>query len=207
MDFHHTNGSLGKYVTRHTSGRKNLTKTKPNSNAGYIGIRGSPVIRLVQRHRMDYVPDAAVESIPSESERLHDLVEGSHHTLLNVKTVFPFVLFPDTLHIDRKKLTLVHQYSFFTAKTISVPLDDILNVEANIGPLFGSLILTSKYFKNNTQSINFLHRKDAIKAQLLLQGHMVVYHEKIDCSNIDTEELIAMLTDLGQSSINARRVH
>jgi hypothetical protein len=187
----------------HTSVRDKIAETKTNLTESAWDQR-EPMVRLIQRHRIGFEPDEP-DAIAKETDRIDHLVEGAHHTLLSASSVFPFVLFPDSLHIDRQKLTIIHRYFIGSSRTISVPLHDILNVEANVGPLFGSLILTSKYFKNNTHSITFLHRKDTIQAQLLLQGYMVAHREKISLAHIGTAELSGLLTNLGQSSLSFKR--
>lgn len=133
-----------------------------------------------------------------DEEKLIGITTGASDVLIKANTVFPFVLFPDSICMDRQKLTIVHRAFFSTANTISVQIDDILNVESNVGPFFGSLHLQSKYFINNVKSINFLSRSNAIKIQRLIQGYMIAHHRKIDCSTIEKNRLIVLLNDLGQ---------
>jgi hypothetical protein len=138
----------------------------------------------------------------TDSEKLIDITAGAHDMLITATTVFPFVLFPDTINIDRQKLTIIHRSFFRVADVISVQIDDIQNVESSVGPFFGSIRLTSRYFINNFQSIKFLQRGDVVKIQRLLQGYMIAHHRKIDCSTIDKAQLIILLNDLGQGSSN-----
>ncbi len=130
------------------------------------------------------------------------LVSGAGDNLLSVRTVFPFVLIADTLKIDRHKLTVVHNTLFGASQTVSIRLKDLRNVEADIGPLFGSIILTSQHFLNNTQTIKFLKRKDIIEAQRLLQGFMIAHEAQIDTDNIDHNKLKSLLNKLGQENLH-----
>lgn len=132
------------------------------------------------------------------SAKLYDVAIKAHDILFTANTVFPFVLFPDTITIDREKVTIVHRPFFRIAKIVSVRIHDLLNVEADVGPFFGTLHLTSRYFLNNPESINFLWRSEAAKAQRLLQGYIIAQHENIDCSKIPADELIILLDDLGK---------
>jgi hypothetical protein len=132
------------------------------------------------------------------SDMLIGLTRGCQETFFEARTIFPFMLFPDTISLDRQKLTIVHRDFFRSATIASVQLKDIMNVEANIGPLFGSLTLTSKHFLNNTQTINFLRRNDIIKVQRLIQGFVIAYRAHIDVDHIDREQLLSLLHDLGQ---------
>lgn len=138
----------------------------------------------------------------TETEKLQSLAQGSRDNLFVAKTVFPFVLFADTLKIDRQKITIVHNDFLWKSQTASTELKNIMNIEANVGPLFGSLTLTSKHFLNNTQTIRYLKRRDVATAQRLLQGFMIAQRADIDTDNIDREQLLTLLNDLGQENQN-----
>jgi hypothetical protein len=101
-------------------------------------------------------------------------------------------------------MTIVHRAFFFVQQTISVQLKDIKNVEANLGPFFGSLTITSQHFRNNVQHINFLPRHDAVEVQHLLQGAIVAFNEKIDISKVHNEKLRDMLKKLGEGELKER---
>ncbi len=134
----------------------------------------------------------------TSEEKLMDITTGAQDILIKANSVFPFVLFPDSISLGRQQLTIVHRAFFSTANTISVQIDDILSVESNVGPFFGSLHLFSKYFFNNVKTINFLSRHDVLKIQRLIQGYMIAHHRKIDCSTIEKGQLIILLNSLGQ---------
>ena len=136
----------------------------------------------------------------TNEEKLIDATVGAHDILFSANTVFPFVLFPDTISMDREQLTIVHRAFFQTANTISVRINDILNIESNVGPFFGSVHLFSKFFTNDLKSIHFLTRGDALRIQRLIQGYAIAHHRKIDCANIERRQLIAMLDSLGQGA-------
>jgi len=131
---------------------------------------------------------------------LGELVGGAEDNLHSVHTVFPFVLIADTLKIDRQKLTVVHNTLLGASQTASIRLKDLRNVQADIGPLFGSITLTSQHFLNNTQTIKFLRRKDIIEVQRLLQGFMIAHEAQIDTDNIEHNELKSLLIKLGQEN-------
>jgi hypothetical protein len=136
----------------------------------------------------------------TNEEKLMDVTVGSHDVLFTAKTIFPFALFPDTISMDRQQLTIIHRPFFMTANSISVHIDDVLNVESDVGPFFGSVHIFSKFFTNDIKSINFLSRDSALKIQRLVQGYMIAHHRKIDCSTIEKRQLIVLLNDLGQGA-------
>jgi hypothetical protein len=138
---------------------------------------------------------------PAEGpEKLVDLTANAHEILFEASTVFPFTMFPDTVTLDREKITVANRTFFKVAKITSVPITDIQSVEANVGPFFGSI----KLLRINMApmpaplSVRFLWRDDASKLQHLLQGYIIAHQKKVDCSTIDKEQLIILLNDLGQ---------
>jgi len=136
----------------------------------------------------------------TNEEKLLDVTVGAHDILFSAKTVFPFVLFPDSISMDRQQLTIVHRGFFSTADTISVRIEDILNVESKVGPFFGSIHIFSKFFTNDIKSVNSLSRANALRIQRLIQGYMIARHRKIDCSTVEKRQLIVLLNDLGQGA-------
>jgi hypothetical protein len=132
------------------------------------------------------------------TEKLYEAAKRGTDVLLKVETVFPFTLFPDTITIDREKLNIAHRDFFKVAKISGTPLADIESVDANVGPFFGSLRITSRFFVNNTRRVRFLTREDALKVQQLLQGYKLTKEKKIELRMIETKELVRMLMELGE---------
>jgi hypothetical protein len=190
--------SLGGLATYQANKQHRSSK---NQDAKASNIKTENLILPIRKHRVGFIDKLPIIKKPAfnETEKLENIVDKSHHILLSASTVFPFVIFADTIQIDRQKLTITHRNSFRSARTSSVSLNDIQNIEGNVGPIFGSLIITSKFFQKNTQSINFLKRKDVIEIQQLMQGYMVAIHGGIDITTIPTEKLIILLNDLGRS--------
>lgn len=151
------------------------------------------------------VPALAGESMANDTddtdiERLKSLAAGSREVLISVNTVLPVMINPNSLIVDRQKLTIVHRTYLGSTDTISVQMDDINNVEAFIGPFFGEIRIYSKYFINNVQKLAGLWRKDAIAVRRLVQGYMIAHHRGIDCATIEKDQLVTLLTELGRGS-------
>jgi len=135
--------------------------------------------------------------VARQNKRLASLTEMGHDILFKANTVFPFTLFPDSVILDREKVTFVTRYFFGVAKITGIPIRDLLSVEADIGPFFGSVHTASRFFITTPFSIRWLRRKDAIKLRRLLQGYIISNEQDIDCAKIEKDKLIAMLNDLG----------
>ncbi len=130
---------------------------------------------------------------------LAQTINSSHEILVTATTVFPFTLFPDTVTLDRAKLTIAHREFFWTSEVMSIRIEDILNVTADVGPFFGSLKIFTRFFSTDKPyTVSFLHRRDALKIKRILQGYVIALQKNIDCSTLPTPELANMLDDLGR---------
>jgi hypothetical protein len=132
-----------------------------------------------------------------DAKKLRAVVRESHTILVKAKAVFPFQLFTDTINVDRHKLTIIYRQFWGIEQKVSVPIENIKNIEADLGPFFGTVTVTSDLFINNTQIVHFLWRDDAKKIQKLVQGMVVAQAEGIDLNKIETKQLREMLIDLG----------
>jgi hypothetical protein len=131
-------------------------------------------------------------------ETLPELAEKAHDVLYEATTVFPFTLVPDTITLDREKLTIANRFFWRMADITSVPVGEIMSAETVVGPFFGSLHLTFRFFANNEKIVSFLPRKDALELQRLIHGYIIAHRREIDVSSVSKDELIKLLSDLGQ---------
>ena len=185
-----TNTYLGKYAI---ASQQSIIKERASLLAKRVRESVSPLIHVRNR-------DSEV-AIESSTKSLVNLSTGAADNLFAVKTVFPFVLFADTLKIDKQKLSIVHNDFLRVSQTSSIRLKDLRNVETILGPFFGTVVLTSQHFLNNTQTINFLKRRDAVYAQRLLQGFMVAHDAGIDTNDIEAHTLLSLLNKIGKENL------
>ena len=148
--------------------------------------------------------DPRDNSPDEEPERLLDITTSAHDVLFEAHTIFPFTLFPDTISLDREKVTIANRSFFRVAKIISMPIADMVNVQADVGPFFGSIHVSSRNLTMSPNSvpysISFLTREDTMRIHRLLQGYIIAYERDVDCSGIEKEQLIVLLNDLGQGA-------
>ncbi len=189
--------TIGKYAMRLVSSLDGL-QIRPNRPVA--GGRRSPLKHLPASQAT--VPNQTA-TVAGESglDQLRGIVEMSHPTLAKASAIFPFDLFPDTLTIDRQKLTVVHRSFFNIEQTVCVQLADVTNIQANVGPFFGALTISSEHFINNTQTIKYVSRRNAIMIQHLLQGMIIAHKEHIDLNQIGDKELLRLLDDLGSGKV------
>lgn len=139
---------------------------------------------------------------PDKHEVANELISaigGSNDVLARATTVFPFSMNPDTVTLDRTKLTITHRDFFKTAEVLSIRVEDILNVTAGVDAFFGSIKISTRFFDpNKPYVIKFLKRKDALKLKRIVQGYLIARQQDIDCSALSTEELAKLLDELGK---------
>lgn len=150
------------------------------------------------------MPDIKPRRIASTHRAVNAILEHeaemSQEVLYEATTTFPFVIFPDTITIDRVKVTVTRRWFFGSSQVTSIQIQDILNFEANVGPFFGSLKVWTRFFHEEPLVINYLTRNDVSKIKCILQGYVIAIHSEIETSNIPKHELIRMLHHIGETS-------
>lgn len=146
-------------------------------------------------------PEDSHASSLRKIDKLRNMARKSHEVLVSVNTVFPLTLFVDTVIVDRTKVTIVYRTFFFTSKTISVRIEDILNVTCSVGPFFGSVVISSRIMNSTDHfEIDKFWRYDAIMLKHVIQGYMIALHNKVDVEHLSREELFEHLVELGHES-------
>lgn len=141
---------------------------------------------------------------PPQQQKQRDLqkiVKRSHEVLMSANTVFPISLFPDTVTVDRTKVTITRRDFFWSSDVLSIRIEDVLNVSASVGPLFGSLTIASRVMSTIDHfAIRHLWRNDAIRLKHCIQGYVIAQHNKIDTAHLNKKELLDTLIELGLDS-------
>lgn len=161
-----------------------------NKNLYSANISNSvPVPSQIRKHK----------ALDESAQELSQTIQSSHEILVKATTVFPFTLFPDTVTLDRAKLTITHRDFFWTGEIMSIRIEDILNVAVDTGPFFGSLKIFTRFFSTEKPySVNFLYKRDALRIKRILQGYVIALQNNISCITLPTNELAEMLNDLGK---------
>lgn len=136
-------------------------------------------------------------------EELVNAMNRSHEILFSASTIFPLTLFPDTVTVDREKLTLTKRMFFRVAESMSIRIEDILNVTADVGPFFGSFKISTRFFDpEKPYAVNYLSRDDVIRLKQIVQGYIIAIQERIDCSSYSARDLAKILTQLGHGGLS-----
>jgi len=122
----------------------------------------------------------------------------SNPELLKIQTVFPFIIFPNILRIDIQKVSITHVRFFWTHKDQVININDILGVSVQSGPLFATLIITTKFFSQKPFKIAYLLRGQAMLARRMIQGLMIISKKKIKIRETNKNKIIDMLEKVGK---------
>ena len=131
-------------------------------------------------------------------KKLHKIVSKSNEVLATATAVFPFDFFPDSVTLDRTKVTITKRSFFWSAEVISIRIEDILNISSGVGPFFGSITIASRVMSSEDHfTIDYFWRKDAIRLKHIIQGYVIAHHNDIKVSHLPKKEMIATLSELG----------
>ena len=147
--------------------------------------------------------DGETQNGVDTTEDLNNIIMKSHEVLAEANTVFPVTLFPDTVVVDRTKVTIIKRDFFWSSDTMTFRIEDVLNAEVTVGPIFGSLTIASRVMSTTDHfRIDHFWRKDAIYLKRIIQGYVIAQHNKIDVSHLSKDELIRTLNELGHHRSN-----
>ena len=135
-------------------------------------------------------------------DQIHQVVAQSHELLASATTVMlPSNIFPDTVTVDRMKVTIHEQTFFWTRNIVTLRIEDILNVSANLGLFFGSLTISTRVMNSTDHyQINGFWNSDVVKLKHIIQGYMIALHQGVDVQSLSTERLIRKLKELGSDA-------
>jgi len=144
---------------------------------------------------VDEPPQRAMAPEEAKQE-LTEAVEGSNQVLARANTLL--TLFPDTMIVDRAKVTIIKRNFFRMAEIMSMRIEDVLNATCTVGPVFGTVSIMSRVMnEDQSTSIGKFWRSDAKQLKRVIQGYVIALQRGIDCTNLATEELATLLERLG----------
>jgi hypothetical protein len=144
------------------------------------------------------VIDANRRTMTAEESRkeLEQAISGSNEVLMQANSVLS--LFPDSMIIDRAKITVTKRTFFRMAEVMSMRIEDVLNITCSVGPFLGTVSVTSRVMnQDQITHVGKFWRDDAKRLKRIGQGYVIALQRNIDCSALDTKELANMLEQLG----------
>lgn len=130
-------------------------------------------------------------------QALNRAIWDSNEVLVSATTTSK--LHKDTVTLNRAKLFAEKRSALGTVEDMSVRIEDVLNVNATLGPISGTITITTRFTDpNKPYSIGPFKREDTLKLKRIAQGYVIAMQRKIDLNQIPTPELIVGLYKLGE---------
>lgn len=130
---------------------------------------------------------------------LKKVVAHSHEVIANARTVLPFV-FPHEIILDRTKITIIKRMFFWSSDVISIRIEDVLNVSASVGPLFGSVTIASRVMSTIDHfEVDRFWRNDAIRMTRIIEGYLIARQNGVHTDHLSCSELAETLYDIDAS--------
>lgn len=181
---------MGHFATRTYDVTKEFLKTDVNRLNTDINVfrKRSPETKESQNNK--------------KNRRIKSIVKQSHEVLACAQTVMmPSNLFPDSVVLDRSKLTITKKNFFWSTETVTIRIEDILNVTSSVGPFFGSITVSGRVMNSTDHyEITNFSRKDAVYLKEVIQGYMIALHSKLETDHLTRSELVNTLIALGRDS-------
>ncbi|MEJ0073527.1 MAG: hypothetical protein WDN27_05650 [Candidatus Saccharibacteria bacterium] len=118
--------------------------------------------------------DVSTRTMTAEESKqeLREAIKGSNQILASATTTL--ALFPDTMIIDRAKVTITKRSFFRVADVMSIRVEDVLNAVCSVGPFLGTVTVVSRVLSSDqTTTIGRFWRADAKRLKRVLQGYII----------------------------------
>lgn len=143
--------------------------------------------------------------VPQKSDDLEELkrvISHSHEVIAGAVTVVPLI-FPHSITLDRTKITITKRNFFLSADAISIRIEDVLNVAASVGPIFGQIRVSSRVMNSvDHYDVGNFWRGDAIRIKKIIQGYLIARQNGIQTDHLSCEELAQTLFEIDPESYN-----
>jgi hypothetical protein len=156
----------------------------------------NPVLRRIVRQSIEDPTDTQkVET----AEELTEAIGHSQDVLCRARTVFPFTLFPDTVTLDRSRLSVTRRDMIKTGAVFSIRIEDMLSIVASVDMFFGSIKISTRFFDEaEPYTVRFLKRADALRIKRIVEAYLIARQRGIDTNGLETSELASVLDELGK---------
>lgn len=155
-------------------------------------------------HRTKQDDEAKNESLKREAvdkAKLQKLVQQSNRIIAQCSAIFPFDLFPTTIVVEDSRITVIFRSFFSVAEQHTVDIKDVTNVFVGNGPIFGSLVIVSRTFIQNSLRINKLWKKDAVRIRNAIESLRTIARQQIDTTNIEKKELVENIQKISKTAV------
>lgn len=133
----------------------------------------------------------------NDIDELKKVIEHSHEVIASAKTMLP-PIFQDEVILDRTKITVIKRNFFWSSDVISIRIEDVLNISASLGPIFGSITIASRVMSSVDHfEVSNFWRSDAIRLKQIIQGYLIARQNGVSTDHLSCEELAKTLYETG----------
>jgi hypothetical protein len=139
------------------------------------------------------------------SDSIEDLQQAIHDTNEIITEISLSLVFVSS------KLTLTRQKVIYETRTVfgrilikTLTVDQITNVTASVGPVFG-IIYFSHTAKDFPPQAGIFWRSDVIRMKRIIDGYVLAFQQKINTEGVAVNDLIPMLSRLGTDDPSVKR--
>ncbi len=137
---------------------------------------------------------------PEETkDKLDVLANKNSKVLFQIRSVFPFTIFPDDLVIDREKVSIVTREFFGSGRVHSFLIENISDLYVDTTMWLATIRFHDKYYAQNAVEIRYLKKSDAVRARRIIQGLIVAREQKVNLNALDEDELLPRLEEIGSA--------
>lgn len=130
-----------------------------------------------------------------DKNKLDELIKKSNRSIINISSVFPWNLFPNTIDVEESRITFIFR-QLFSSQSHSVDIKDISNVFIESGFIFATLRIVTRTFIQNDIKIEFLKKKEAYQTRDIIEGLRTFTQNDINSSNYEIGDLVNKLKEL-----------
>jgi hypothetical protein len=162
-----------------------------------------PTVKLTDSPGETLNPTPSEVMVPEKvdiPQDLNSLTCKTKNTLLTIRSMRLFDLFPDKLIIDENKVSFIYKDAFGVKSIHSVLIENITYVEAHTSLICGSLVVvdSSNYRHPIELKIDNIRKEAAIRARKLIQSLVHAKTLKVDFSKYSAFDLENDLEELGK---------
>lgn len=181
----------------------NLPKNQKKTRQTWFAFLGGKhnISSLLSKNIFEKNESTHSQNPSHRSPELKKVIRRANDVLATATTVFPFDFFPDTISVDRTKVTIKKKSFFWSEQVMSIRIEDVLNVTTSIGPFFGSLTIASRIMSTEDHfTTRFFWRNDAMHLKHIIQGYVIARHNGLDIKHLSTRNLMKTLKELGHET-------
>ncbi len=139
----------------------------------------------------------SIKQAAKSAQVMQDIIQNAPRVLFACRATFPFDFFPDEISIEETRVNIIEREFWSSAEIKAVGIEDITEVAVNTSLFFATLRIGSRTLVDNLVEINFLHKKDAMRARRIIEGLRVLHAQKVDMSALELSLLVPKIEEIG----------